>query len=519
MPFRQIVLIAIATSLLAAPMAQAREARLALDQTIGGNSNLVQGTRSRVPDGFYEIRPSLRVRENREKLNYDFWYGPQYNAYFKTDGINGWNHYLNGNLNYVITPRDSVSLTSSARLERFISTDQELAPTAPDLVAPGLGDVGRYRVGLDYTRSISQRLSSVVGGAYEQWTYSNPFNSPNISGQGHVDANYVLHPRLSIGGNLQGTYRAFEEVGPSPAANSTIIATNALFTWQALQTFTVSASGGPAWLRRRQDDPEDRLVSRYSFRFDQFGQAYAAPWARGGDPPGANCPLIGSLQLLTGCDVDTDPTTGDLATGLGASVIEQVPRGFVPGEDTTSQDSDSVTFFAMLSLEKAWGPRWSTNLKYERNQDASGGLSSTRISDTVTAIVRHSPTELLKLSASAAFSNRFADSNQTLGLALARADSGGNTTDNGDLLAEAGDLVVVRFNQRIETKQLYMNVSAAQKLTEHLSIRGQFTYLDQWTDSRLDQTASGGTTSSSSSRFTRFVGRLVLRYEFDPYRF
>lgn len=507
-------LIAIATLSLAAPWAQAREVQVGLNQSMGGNSNLVQGSPEPVPDGFYEIRPDILLTEDRETLNYRFYYGPQYNVYFKNNQVNGWNQYLSAILDYKMTQRDSVKLDAKVRQQDYVTTDQQFTGATPDVVAPGVGDVGFYSVDLGYTRSLSQRSSTGVSARYEQWQFTNPANTPNISGHGTADFQYLLNPAMHVGGNLKGTYRAFEERGARPRSSSTIVAANLLFQWRTTPSILIAGSGGPAWLRQRQDDPGPREVFLYNFRVLN-GTAFAAPWQR--STPGDNCP--GTEQLLFRCAVDEDPTAGDAVTNLGTSVFDTGLRSFAPGADTTSVDKDDVTYFADLMIQKDWGPFWRSSLQYTRTQDASGGLNATRIADTVTARVNWRPIDRTTLSVSGAFSNRVSDSIQTQGLPQAMADSLGQTTDNGNILAEAGDLVVVRFDQRLETRQVYVQVQASRQMTEHIQLRADFSYVDQWTQSRIDSTSSGGSYETSESRFTRMIGRLTLRYEFDAFRF
>jgi len=504
---------------------RAGTATFGLDQALGGNSNLVQGIHPRQPDGTYEIRPNVTLNENREELNYHFYYGPQYNAYMKTDGINGWSHYLRGNLSYRPTARDEIALRTTVSLEQFVNTTESDGVTAPGQITAGVGDVGRYKIDLDYTRSLTQRSMAGIGGGYEQYTYTNRRNVPSIAGHGRVNAFYQVAPRWQLGVDLRGTYRSFPSTSGRPASSNTVGNSNILARWQAMEGLSVRASGGPAWVRQRQDAPEARIGNRYQFGFDSFGNAYAAPWERPPDAPGESCESApgSGIYILGFCDIEFNNGT-DIANNMTVPpndppIFDQLSLSFAPGTQTTSVNSDGATFFASLNVEKKWLTNLRSQLSYVRSQDAAGGQSSTRLSDSVTVGLSYEPFDRTAFNFATAFTNHQLNARQSQGLAVAQEDPA-NATDAGLLLAEAtGELFLSEFDNHQTTKQINVSFVARRRITEHIELSGVFTYADQWTDSEIEFVTPGFDTRISNSRFTRFIGRVWLRIEFDPYRF
>jgi len=91
-------------------------------------------------------------------------------------------------------------------LNRFVSTLIEDTSGTAGVNAPGLGDQGRYHVDLSYERGFSARSFGFAGATYDQLTYSNTFNVPNISGRARVGGSHLVHPQWLVGANAEGTF-------------------------------------------------------------------------------------------------------------------------------------------------------------------------------------------------------------------------------------------------------------------------------------------------------------------------
>lgn len=490
---------------------RAREVIFGLDQSVSGDSNVFIGPQGREPDGSYRVGPTVRFREKNDRINYDFFYVPTYQKYFTLDNIDGWNHDYIGRLEWGISPRTTLSLLSKAYLHRAAANLTDLSNVDPGASALGLGDIGRYQVELKWNRSFTNRLQGNVTGRYDQWTFENTSNRPNISGTGELGGTYAVVPQWLLGFSVDGTYRRFDELvsrgGVTPPLTSIVAAASVVTQYQASDSLSFYGSIGPSYVRQRQDSSFGGTAPVFRYRAARdisTGDTLFAPFT--------NCVTASPPPLL---QTDCLFSQGETAADSSVSPVEVREASLAPGEVFGAVESDFATFFAVAQIQKSW-PRGSLSLAYIRSQDASGGVAATTIADSVTLDVTHRLNRRSRISFYARFTARDTNADQAFLSPIAVASS--NLSNFGNPLAENGDLVVVEGENQTSRAEVLMSVTLSRQLSKSLQIRGQFIYADTFTD-RLFINVNGSISDSPQVRFTRFLGRLVLRYELDPIRF
>lgn len=499
---RRILALVLASLLLAVPAA-GRELVLGVEQSITADSNLFNQVESPTADGSYRIGPTVRLFEDRDVINYDFFYSPQYQVYMTTQDVNGWNQTFYGDLAYRPSARDEITLETSALLRSAVQLLTDPGIVVDAAAVPGIGDTGHYVVDLTYKRMIAERLSGSITGSYDQWTYTNPTAIPNVSGGGTASLYWAITPHVQTGVDASSLYRRFEELGARPKSANVLSNASLFAFWEFVERWSLVVSGGPTYVAQRQDAPDDRISNRF-VAGTLGGNVYAAPFA--------NCPVLGSFQFLEACFVD-DPA--DTSNNL-ANPFELVPVNFPPGTQTTSTSSNYVTFFARAGVAYDW-QRGGFSLGYSRSQDASGGVGSTNIRDAVTLETTYRPILHTTLTLFAEWSKRSSMIDQSRGAVTAVQSA--QTTDLGNPLAEAGDLALIRFSTDQEILQGRVILTAARQLTKNLKLSGQFSYTGQGVETTVSNETAGLAASSSGRRFNRYVGRVFVRYEFDSFRF
>ncbi len=502
MRLRPILILALA-SLLPALSADGREVVLGIQQSLTADSNLFNESQDPTADGSYRIGPTIRLREQRDVLNFDFFYTPQYQVYMRTDNVNGLNHTFIGELEYRPTPRDTITLSSSAILRRAVQllTDPNLVVS--DFDTPGIGDTGRYIVDLRYQRRLTDRLAGSVSGRYEQWTYTNGTAVPNISGTAKADTYWAFTPEIQAGIEVTGSYRAFEAIGSLPPSTNAIGNASLFGAWQIDPRWSMTLSGGPAYVAQRQDAPEARLTRRFRTDENQNGVVAAAQFA--------NCLPFAGLLLLERCLINGADPSSNLA-----DPFQEVFVDFPPGTETTSTNSDFATFFAGAEVRYEF-PRGFATLGYSRNQDATGGVGSTNITDAVTGRAAYDLNRRTNFSLLAVWSKRKSELSQSQGFVTAVQSS--ELSDNNQPLAEAGDLALIRFNSERDLDQVRVVATVLHRLSKNLQVRGQFNFTTQRIESIAIDPVTDARIESGSRRTNRYIGRVFIRYEFDPYRF
>jgi len=487
--------------------ARAHQVQLGIEQGLDVDSNVLGTNTVSTTDGLYRITPTLAFDQPESDFTYALRYRPTYSGYFTTDGINGWDQALVGKGGYQINGRDRIEFLANYVNVRGIRSNSFVdAVGQTQVLATQPGTTSRLETELSFDHGFSGRTTGRVGLRYDRWDYSIPERIDNQGYGASVEVSHALMQRLSLGLNVDGRYRAFEELGSSPASYSTVLNSNLLARFRVTESLSVDLSGGPAGVFSRQSEPAPQLVSRW----DPVGfnplSCPIGPCGRvwGGVPAPAvstNCGTAFGVPVLNRCGL----------TGLPVTSVPGFPEDLVyvrvdPNQVAFGRSTDSLTYFVQATIVQRFR-KGSLNLSFVRNEDGGSGLGSTSIVNFASAGFKYSLTDLWELSATGSYFLRESVSNFPTTEVSARPSS---QTFGGNTLAEAGaivaNLTTLNFEQRVGS----VDVSLLRQLSQRSRLRFRFRYYNQ------SQGTFGG---SGTSGFDKFVAGVFYVYQFDPYKF
>jgi hypothetical protein len=471
---------------------------IGIDQRIEYASNIFFDTVDPVSDGAYKLRPLLRFQQDDAALTYDLRYEPMYTVYFETDGLDGWDQFLDGRGEYQISARDAVEFSGNFSHFRAIRSNSFTDATgAPLTVRNDDGKVTRFLADLAYVRSMSARSQTKVGLDYQQFGYSETGNVPNKAIGGEAQYTYAANARLTVGFNFTGRYRAFEETAALPESTATVLNANLIAEVSITPTLKLSMFGGPSGVLSTQGAGKPVLTNRWEGRLgaDGIARGRISPAV-----PGA-CSLIDGQPWLRGCA----PIS---ASVLNGRLFEQTVVFFDPGERPPSTESEDLTYFITAALVKRFS-RGSAELSYVRTEDASAGTASTTILDTVSVRANWSVDEHWLFRLNAGWNRRESISNFTFSLIEAGPsglasdpDGFGNTFE----LAEAQGLIPGIQQSNIVRSQGWLDISMVRKLTKRLDVELRFRYVQESDDFGAQ---------NATVEFNNFTGSVGIKYMFD----
>jgi len=231
---------------------EARELELSVENRMGVDSNVFRSSRDRETDGFYAITPRVSVREGHSILNYDFSYEPTYEAFFSTSGVDGFDHRARGMLSWRPTSVDTIGVNGSFTSRRSLRLEDQGGSS------PETSDRERVKnsdAQLSYSRALTDALSLQASAAFTDRDFSRNSSVDSRSYSGQLGPQYVLNPLTVVG--LSASYRFREDsgVGLQPRTETSIWNIGASFRRVLTPTLSISAQGGPSFIRSRQESP------------------------------------------------------------------------------------------------------------------------------------------------------------------------------------------------------------------------------------------------------------------------
>jgi hypothetical protein len=490
--------LACAVGLLLSPaVGGAEQVILGLEQGIDGQSNLFRSTVGSIADGNYEISPYVRVLGEHTNVGYSIEYRPSYEVYFVSDDVDGLDHFFRTTLVYDVLPVSRLRLRADVADYRSVRAVAADSPSGiPDVIPQATGDINRSFVNLEYEHEVTR--ATVVGGGlyFQSYAYTTPNNADSLGFAGEASVMHRLTADFGLGGSLLASHRRFDELPLRPSSDNTVANANVLLLYEPTPSWFLELSAGPAVIFTRQDPLGPQVVSRWSgvdlpdlepivrrYRVDPLS------------PPA--CTLLGGQPLLSTCPVTSFPGF----VGIG----EQVVVGFDPGTQTTSADQDLVTGFVTAEIRKedSWGL---VSLAYFRGEDASAGIGTTTVRDSVTATVIVRPFWQVEVRMRGNWNRREA-TGATNRFAV-RAGPSTIVAPTGDFVAEANGLIDTGLRTETEITQYWADLLATREIVDRLWIDLGFRYLKQ---ERVER--PGGT----ATEFDNYIGSLTVRYELPPF--
>jgi len=240
--------------MLAAASTQARELGLSVDTRIGGDNNVFRTTGGKKSDGFWELSPTVSLRTRNQKLNYDFNYTPTYSTYFKSSGIDGFDHRGQGILSWRPTPVDTIDFNANYRNVRLIREVDVTGGGATPVIEES--DRERYQVAnvrLSYDRALTARWSTQLAATFDDYDYSR---SDSIDSRGYsveLRTQYAWKPITVLG--LASSYRRRDSdssAASRPDEETNIVNISAFIQHSVTPTINAVVQAGPSFIDTKQ---------------------------------------------------------------------------------------------------------------------------------------------------------------------------------------------------------------------------------------------------------------------------
>jgi hypothetical protein len=474
----------------------AEEVVLGLEQAVTGQSNLFRSTVGSIADGNYEFSPYLRLLGEHGNTEYSVEYRPSYEVYFVSEDVNGLDQFFRTNVVSNLLPVSRLRFRldyADYRSVRAVTADGPAG--IPDVVPQATGRIKRTFANLDYEHDVTRSTRAAGRLAFQSYNYTTPSNADSLGIAAEGNVVHFLRQEIGIGGSVLLSHRRFDELDLQPASQNTVANANLLVLYEPAPSWFIELSAGPAAIFTRQDELGPQVVDRW----------FGVPTDQGDvirrfqtDPTqGGACASINGQPVLVTCPIAIYP-------GFPGDITEQVVVTFDPGTQTTTSDQDLVTGFvnAELRKEDSWGY---ASLVYFRSEDASAGIGTTTVRDSITATIFTRPFAFFDLRIRANWNRRQATgaSNQF----TVRAGASTIISPDGDPVAQANGLIDTGLQTETEINQYWADVVATREVYDRLWIDLGFRFLHQ---DRLDQPLG------DTRRFDNYVGSLMMRYELPP---
>jgi hypothetical protein len=480
--------------LLAAAPTRADQLIMGVEQSITAQSNIFRLPENRIADGTYELTPVIRLRRPESKFSYDIRYAPSFEVFFKTNGINGFDHLFRSDFGYRATPNASFALSADVadyRANRATGVDG--ATGIPDVTPGARGRITRVFSDLSYEHRLGPVTNLVAGVGLQSYDYTTPNNVDSLGFGGEIVLTTQPTQILTLGGSLLASHRGFDERDLQPSSRNTILNPNLIVQIQPFSTVRLDLRGGPGWVFSSRSGQDPVSVSSFSGAETSQGTV-----ARVFDvsPASANpCDDFSGQAALSTCPLAPAPA---LTGRLG----EETVVFFDPGQNPGSSDDDFATWFLSAELRKdfAWGH---VSLNFLRAEDASSGSGSTTVRDSLTgelAFERGRWSTRLR----ANWNQRLTTTN--IDQSLVRAGASTVPTGTGLFYAEANGLIPNAVTRRPEITQYWVDARVIRRIMDSVELELGITYLHQ------ERREAPGV----RTKFDNVTGNLSFRYTFRP---
>jgi hypothetical protein len=480
--------------LLAPALALAGQALLSVDQSLVGQSNVFKTVGPQVSDGSYELQPHLRFFDPDEKFLYDVEYAPAFEAFFKTDGFNGIDHFLRSRLQYQPTRIDTVHLRANVANYRAIrATTTDGVGGIPDVIPGTQGDITRVFIDGGYERQITRATMASATAGFQHYSYTTPSNVDSTGVNGELMLLHEPISNVSIGGSVFGSYRDYQPSEFQAGSENAVFAANLVVRSQITPTIYFDFKGGPAGLFVREAAPGPALTERF------YGEETDAGTVAAVFAPGACGQFKGQPRI--------DECPPGQANSLSGRMDEKVIVDYDDGSRPPPVSDEEVTFFigAELRKEDSWGY---ASLDFRRTEDASAGSGFTTIRNSLTASSLYAYDENWTLGSRFNWNRRNATG--IVHDPVLRAGDSGIPFDGFPFFnyAQADALIPNDRLSQSEIDQIWLDVIATRSITDHLSIELMFRYQWQQAAANLD---------FPERSFDNLLGSVMFRYEFTPF--
>jgi hypothetical protein len=527
-----------------AGIASAVDLDLSMTTTTGYDNNIFRTDKDKKDDAVFRFGPTVRVRDETSKLNYNIAYNPVYEKFVTWTEADDWSHFAYGALDYQLGDRTRFSFSENFRYTQSLNRGP-LVPnedaSGSDIQAVPETDIERDNIYRNTaTASMFHNFTAHTQGeftvTYDYFDSDRANTSTNNVISGFATLMHALTSRDQVGLGVGTTWQRFDRVRGQPQTDNYIFRLTASWIHNFGQDTELTLRAGPAVIYTDQDNASTGSELLYPHTLVRsrktINQAYAAlnmPVPGDVQDPNGN-PLLGSDEI--GPNSVLIPEDGDCLMGMvgGQTVFQRsncsynvvvdsddfaglattienggrVNLNFVSGNSGESETR--VTAFGEAGISHQWFPELSSRASYTRSDSGATSLGSSTISDRVMVQTTWTPTRRWDLQVRGDWLQRKSANDITnTYVVIAGTDFG---FANNVITSTA--LVTGTTNESVDTEYWRVSGRIAYRTSRRSTVSLRASYQDQ------DTTRGNTRTNSSFKNVLVFLG---FRYDLDPFHF
>lgn len=470
------------------------------------------------------VGPQVRLRRDRGPLRYDVRYEADYEYLFEGGGRNTWDHQVSARAAWQPDSRTSLSLSNDfSRIEgpTFVQVSDEGVTGVTD-VDDATQRLTSSSTDLQFARFLTPRLqmNTTLNHSLADFDNEQRFDNQVFGASSYLA--WRASPRLGLEFGGGSSYQVVEGSLGQPGSRTLVHRVFGGWNLDLTRSLSLNVRGGPSLVQSSPSPGGGGGLPVSRFQPVPVPDAGTGVTLLGLVDVGTCSPVEGRLLLSTCSRGDPDDLifldTNDEPVALfdaegnlvqASDLVDFRDVRAVSLEDAGAGDSSSLRAYAEASLD--WTQRkWSGSLRYRRTEEPSTLSGGSTAVDSLTGFVRWRPRQRWTLVLSANWSQRRSTTEQTVPGALIVVDSGldGRATAMGpDLsIAEVSQVAGVETENAIDRTSWGAVLRVSRDMSENVRATLDLRYFEQ--DEQGDFRAR--------QELTRFVGRLVLRWNLAP---
>lgn len=359
--------------LTAAGAAGAGELRLGAEGNYTFNSNFFSATSDPDPANSFQLGPTIRLEDEEGRFRYEIDFAGAYQTYADQDGVDAWESRLRTRLSWELSERTRIRLTDRFRdisNLRFSRQDIVVADTALD---PNQDRYLRNDLDLELFHDLGELAQLRLRGSHRWVDFrQNRDRNDSMAWEAAGELRLQLAPTHAVGLGVGYVHQDYEEALARFGSTADYVNLFANWTWNVLDNVTLTANGGPSWVRSEEDD--DRTTRQTTFVGGELnGEVRRAQLQACNPPQASNCLLA----------LGSNP-----ASDLGSIETFVIRAG-----DPRIGIEEAITFFGGVGLDATFDD-WNLQLAYQRRQSTTSGDGLASSLDRVTTEVEWAPRRL-----------------------------------------------------------------------------------------------------------------------------
>lgn len=507
MPVR-VLLPALLGILLAASPASAQELLFGARSNVGWTDNLFGGAGDKESDFSLRIQPQMEARDPQGEWTWHLAYRPTYEYFLDFNELAGWDHDLEGEVEWRARPTTTLSV--SDRFSRFqsIAAFNEVAfDETGDAITESVGQRNRFKRNVFQAKLVEMLNPTRQVDFSFSWILSDFGQDRSDRENFAANARWIetVTRRDQLGATLGWRRQIFEGLRGVSDRETDYYTVTAVWQHTFDPTFEFFASVGPAWVNPRTSQAvprTDLVVPRFPVRAMGGGQVALAA---------ASCPRLddGTAYLDASCEPLLS-RTGRVVFSPANELVE------IPFDTRNAQASGRLTFFADVNVSKRW-ETWSAQLSYRRQEDDAGGVGFSALADIVSGQVIWRPSPRWRFLLAGSWIRQTQSTESFAPVIAVRSGTLEAITIDGMRrrianplpgIAEAFAVRGLQVDDEFERTQITIRFAATYRLTKRVSLTGNVFYLDS--DADRD--------SGVTRQISRFRVALGVSYRFEPIR-